>query len=108
MKVASAAFALVLSVCQAASAPPSIMTAALKADVDAFFDREVASHVLQIPADGALPDRVHGALTTGEFSWGTFARATRLRMASGGTSANAALWVMPRHATLQHSKPFAA
>ena len=31
--------------------------------------------VLQIPADGPLPDRVHGALTTGEFSWGTFARA---------------------------------
>ena len=50
-------------------------TAALKADVDAFFDREVASHFLQIPADGPLPERVHGALTTGEFSWGTFVRA---------------------------------
>ena len=31
--------------------------------------------LLQIPADGPLPERVHGALTTGEFSWGTFVRA---------------------------------
>ena len=55
--------------------PPSIATAALKQDVDAFFDREVASHFLQIPVEGPLPERVHGALTTGEFSWGTFVRA---------------------------------
>ena len=57
------------------AAQSAISTAALKADVDAFFDREVASHFLQIPADGPLPERVHGALTTGEFSWGTFVRA---------------------------------
>jgi hypothetical protein len=61
---------------RAGAAPePSVRTAAFKADVDAFFDREVASHLTQIPADGPLPDRVHGALTTGEFSWGTFVRA---------------------------------
>lgn len=59
----------------AAAQETVIQTAALKADVDAFFDREVASHFLQIPADGPLPERVHGALTTGEFSWGTFVRA---------------------------------
>jgi hypothetical protein len=52
-----------------------IQTGALKADVDGFFDREVASHFLQIPVSGPLPERVHGALTTGEFSWGTFVRA---------------------------------
>lgn len=50
-------------------------TASLKADVDAFFDREVVAHLSQIPVDGPLPDRVNGALTTGEFSWGTFVRA---------------------------------
>jgi hypothetical protein len=54
---------------------PTVTTATLKADVDAFFDREVAAHLLAIPDEGPLPDRVHGALTTGEFSWGTFVRA---------------------------------
>ena len=56
-----------------------------KADVDAFFDREVASHFLQIPVDGPLPDRVHGALTTGEFSWGTFVRALAAYADTRGT-----------------------
>jgi hypothetical protein len=61
---------------RAAAAPePSVTAAALKADVDAFFDREVAAHLMQVPAEGPLPDRVQGALTTGEFSWGTFVRA---------------------------------
>ncbi|HYE88965.1 MAG TPA: hypothetical protein VEA16_21590 [Vicinamibacterales bacterium] len=59
----------------ASAAAPTIQTAAFKADVDGFFDREVASHFLQIPESGPLPERVHGALTTGEFSWGTFVRA---------------------------------
>jgi hypothetical protein len=58
-----------------AAPEPSVTAASLKADVDAFFDREVAAHLLQVPADGPLPDRVGGALTTGEFSWGTFVRA---------------------------------
>jgi hypothetical protein len=58
-----------------AAAAQDIRTSALKADVDGFFDREVASHFLEIPESGALPERVHGALTTGEFSWGTFVRA---------------------------------
>jgi hypothetical protein len=58
-----------------APAAPSVTTAALKAEVDAFFDREIRAHLMQIPDAGPLPDRVHGALTTGEFSWGTFVRA---------------------------------
>ncbi len=60
-----------------AGGPPqkTVNTAAFKASVDAFFDREVPSHLSQIPVDGPLPDRVHGALTTGEFSWGTFVRS---------------------------------
>jgi hypothetical protein len=60
----------------AAAAPePSVATASLQADVDAFFDREVVAHLAQVPAEGPLPDRVYGALTTGEYSWGTFVRA---------------------------------
>jgi hypothetical protein len=58
-----------------AAQEPAVATAKFRAEVDAFFDREVTSHFLQIPPDGPLPDRVHGALTTGEFSWGTFVRA---------------------------------
>lgn len=53
----------------------SIQTSAFQAEVDAFFDREIPAHLAQIPDAGPLPDRVHGALTTGEFSWGTFVRA---------------------------------
>ena len=67
------------------AAAQNIQTAALKADVDGFFDREVASHFLQIPASGPLPERVHGALTTGEFSWGTFVRALAAYADTRGT-----------------------
>ncbi len=58
-----------------AAGGPMIATAALKSDVDGFMDREITAHLMQIPVDGPLPERVHGALTTGEFSWGTFVRA---------------------------------
>lgn len=68
-----------------AASEPVVTTAALKADVDAFFDREVASHLAQIPAQGPLPDRVHGALTTGDFSWGTFVRALSAYAETRGT-----------------------
>ena len=67
------------------AAAQDIQTSALKADVDAFFDREVASHFLQIPVSGPLPERVHGALTTGEFSWGTFVRALAAYADTRGT-----------------------
>jgi hypothetical protein len=49
--------------------------AALRDDVRGFLRRELASHVAAIPTLDPPPDRVHGALTTGEFSWGTFQRA---------------------------------
>lgn len=62
-----------------------IRTSAFKADVEAFFDREVPSHLAQIPTQGPLPDRVHGALTTGEFSWGTYVRALAAYAETRGT-----------------------
>lgn len=52
-----------------------VSAAELVAEVDRFFDREVPAHFGAVPDIGPLPERVHGALTTGEFSWGTFVRA---------------------------------
>jgi hypothetical protein len=49
--------------------------APLRDDVRGFLRRELAAHVAAIPTLDPPPDRVHGALTTGEFSWGTFQRA---------------------------------
>ena len=76
---------LAIAIAATTAAAQRIQTAALRADVDGFFDREVASHFLQIPASGPLPERVHGALTTGEFSWGTFVRALAAYADTRGT-----------------------
>ena len=84
MRVRAIAFAVIAVLARAAAAQ-DIPTSALKTDVDGFFDREVASHFLQIPETGPLPDRVHGALTTGEFSWGTFVRALAAYADTRGT-----------------------
>jgi hypothetical protein len=59
----------------AGAAPGQVTTASLRADVDGFFDAEIRAHLLAVPDKGPLPDRMYGALTTGEFSWGTFVRA---------------------------------
>src|SRR4029077_15947654 len=44
-------------------------------DVRQFLDREIAAHVADIKTLDPPPDRVVGALATGEFSWGSFMRA---------------------------------
>ncbi len=72
-----------------------IQTSALKAEVDAFFDREVASHFTQIPPEGPLPDRVHGAITTGEFSWGTYVRSLAAYAETRGTRTVAGRDIVP-------------
>ncbi|MBP9945418.1 MAG: hypothetical protein KBH14_03390 [Vicinamibacteria bacterium] len=72
-----------------------IQTSVLKADVDAFFDREVASHFTQIPAEGPLPDRVHGAITTGEYSWGTYVRSLAAYAETRGTTTVAGRDIIP-------------
>src|ERR1700740_883536 len=51
-----------------------IQTAELDRQVRDFLQKEVAAHVADIKALDPPPDRVVGALTTGEFSWGTFMR----------------------------------
>jgi hypothetical protein len=58
--------------------------APLRDDVRAFLARELGSHVAAIPTLDPPPDRVHGALTTGEFSWGTFQRAIAAWSAASG------------------------
>jgi hypothetical protein len=60
---------------QTAAEPTQIRTADLDAEIRAFLAREVAAHVENIKGLDSPPERVVGALTTGEFSWGTFMRA---------------------------------
>ena len=47
----------------------------LNQQVRSFLEREVTAHVADIKTLDPPPDRVVGALTAGEFSWGTFMRA---------------------------------
>jgi hypothetical protein len=51
-----------------------IKTADLNKDVRDFLIRQITAHVAGIKTLDPPPDRVVGALTTGEFSWGTFMR----------------------------------
>jgi hypothetical protein len=51
-----------------------ISTSELNRQVRNFLEREVTAHVADIKTLDPPPDRVVGALTTGEFSWGTFMR----------------------------------
>jgi hypothetical protein len=53
---------------------PQIQTSELDRQVRDFLEREVTAHVSDIKTLDPPPDRVVGALTTGEFSWGTFMR----------------------------------
>ena len=53
---------------------PSHVTA-LDTDVRAFLDRELAAHLSPIQSLNPAPERVNGALTTGEYTWGTFMRS---------------------------------
>jgi len=50
-------------------------THALTSGIDQFLLREATAHFAAIPTLDPLPDRVLGARTVGEFSWGTFMRA---------------------------------
>src|SRR6266404_7395764 len=53
---------------------PQIQTSELDQQIRDFLRREVTAHVSDIKTLEPPPDRVVGALTTGEFSWGTFMR----------------------------------
>lgn len=76
--------AAVLVACSAAAAAGAEPVAPLRDDVRAFLARELGAHVAAIQTLDPPPDRVHGALTTGEFSWGTFQRAIAAWSAATG------------------------
>jgi len=59
---------------QMESREPQIQTEELDQQIRTFLQREVTAHVSDIKTLDPPPDRVVGALTIGEFSWGTFMR----------------------------------
>jgi hypothetical protein len=60
---------------RAVDEPKTLDAHALTSEIDQFLLREAAAHVAGIPTLDPPPDRVLGARTVGEFSWGTFMRA---------------------------------
>ena len=66
-----------LSSRQRSEIPPDAaiaFTAHLDAQIRHFLTQEITAHVADIKSLDPAPDRVVGALTTGEFSWGSFMR----------------------------------
>jgi hypothetical protein len=64
---------------------PQIQTSELDRQVRDFLQKEVGAHVADIKTLDPPPDRVVGALTTGEFSWGTFMRTLGVYSEFAGT-----------------------
>src|SRR6185369_1096334 len=56
----------------------------LAAEIDAFTAREIAAHFENIKTLSPPPERVFGALTVGDFSWGSFSRALAAQADLGG------------------------
>ena len=80
---------------QAARDSSRINTADLNKAIRDFLAREVSAHVADIKTLDPPPDRVVGALTTGEFSWGTFMRALAAYSAFAHTRTVAGRDVVP-------------
>jgi len=55
--------------------PDVVSTEQFGRDVSEFLGKELSAHLSDIRTPGSPQERVEGALTLGEFSWGTFARA---------------------------------
>ena len=63
----------------------AVSTAALSSEIKEFTAREIAAHFADIKTLNPPPDRVLNALTVGEFSWGSFARALAAQADVGGS-----------------------
>lgn len=74
-----------ISFAQPAATRPTVSTAALGSEVRDFLAKEIASHFGNIKTLDPPPDRVFNALTVGEFSWGSFARALAAQADIGGS-----------------------
>jgi hypothetical protein len=70
---------------QASPAAPVVSSQALAAETRDFLAKEVAAHFENIKTLQPPPDRVFNALTVGEFSWGSFARALAAQADLGGS-----------------------
>ncbi len=62
----------------------TISTAAISSEVRDFLAKEIAAHFANIKTLDPPPDRVFNALTVGEFSWGSYARALAAQADLGG------------------------
>ena len=62
-----------------------VSTAELKKETQDFFAREIAAHFADIKSLDPPQERVLGALTTGDFSWGSFAGALAAQANVAGT-----------------------
>lgn len=63
----------------------SVSAAELNTEIKTFTAKEIAIHFADIQTLNPPPDRVMGALTIGEFSWGSFARALAAQADIGGS-----------------------
>jgi hypothetical protein len=57
------------------SSASTVQTVELRNEINEFLGKELGAHLADIKTLDPPPVRVEGALTTGEFSWGTFMRA---------------------------------
>jgi hypothetical protein len=74
-QLAALLIALFVLPCSAASRGSTVATSSLDTDIRSFLDRELTAHLAPIKSLDPAPERVNGALTTGEYTWGTFMRA---------------------------------
>ena len=70
---------------QNGAARPTVSTETIGSEIDQFMAREIAAHFGDIKTLNPPPDRVFNALTVGDFSWGSFARALAAQADLGGT-----------------------
>jgi hypothetical protein len=73
------------AIAQTMPASGTVSTNDLDHEIHAFMDREMAAHTGDIHSLDPPQDRVVGALTTGEFSWGTYMRALAAYSELAGT-----------------------
>lgn len=73
-----------LTFAQTKTAQTKVSTAELNKEIRDFAAREIAAHFADIKTLNPPPDRVQGALTVGEFSWGSYARALAAQADIGG------------------------
>lgn len=68
-------------------APKTVRGTALTSEIRAFLDVQIRAHLKEITTLSPPPERVYGALTTGEFSWGSFMRAVAAYSETSGERA---------------------